>query len=127
MHRRVFIKSSLAGLSGTLLLDAACKSASHQTKLDTRLKGAFRSPEKNGWTFVHLEGTPAEIGYQHGYLLADRIEDTAKVTVLEQTHGSEYGWSFFRDAAKNMMWPKIEAEYREELQGIADGLRAHGS
>ena len=127
MHRRVFIKNSLAGLSGTLLLDAACKSASHQTKLDTRLKGAFRSPEKNGWTFVHLEGTPAEIGYQHGYLLADRIEDTAKVTVLEQTHGSEYGWSFFRDAAKNMMWPKIEAEYREELQGIADGLRAHGS
>jgi Phospholipase B len=127
MHRRAFIKSSLAGLSGALLLDMSCSTANHQPKPDARLKGAFRSPERNGWTFVHLEGTPAEIGYQHGYLLSDRIEDTTKVTILEQTHGSKYGWNFYRDATKNMLWPKIEAEYREELQGIADGLRARGS
>ena len=127
MHRRAFIKSSLAGLSGALLLDMSCSTANHQPKPDARLKGAFRSPERNEWTFVHLEGTPAEIGYQHGYLLSDRIEDTTKVTILEQTHGSKYGWNFYRDAAKNMLWPKIEAEYREELQGIADGLRARGS
>ena len=127
MHRRAFIKSSLASLGGALLLDVACSPANHQPKADARLKGAFRRAQKNGWTFVHLEGTPAEIGYQHGYLLADRIEDATKVTVLEQTHGRKYGWSFYRSAAKNMLWPKIEAEYREELQGIADGLRARGS
>ena len=28
--------------------------------------------QRGGWTYVHLEGTPAEIGYQHGRLLADR-------------------------------------------------------
>ncbi len=127
MHRRAFIKNSLAGLGSTLLLDVACSSANHRPKADPRLKGAFRSPERNGWTFVHLEGTPDEIGYQHGYLLADRIEDTTKVTILEQTHGKKYGWDFYRNAAKDMLWPKIDPEYREELQGIADGLRARGS
>ncbi|HKT10379.1 MAG TPA: C45 family peptidase [Terriglobia bacterium] len=127
MHRRAFIKGSLAGLSGTLLLDVSCNKSIHQPEPDARLKGAFRSPERNGWTFVHLEGTPAEIGFQHGYLLADKIEDATKVAVLEQTHSSKYDWIFYRDAAKNMLWPRIEKEYREELQGIADGLRVHRS
>lgn len=127
MHRRSFIKSSLAGLGGALLLNSSCTTADHPPKADARLKGAFRRPQRNGWTFVHLEGTPGEIGYQHGYLLADRIEDAAKVTMLERTHGGQYGWDFYRNAAKNMMWPHIETEYREEMQGIADGLRARGS
>ncbi|MEJ2009427.1 MAG: C45 family autoproteolytic acyltransferase/hydrolase [Acidobacteriota bacterium] len=127
MHRRAFIKSSLASLGGALLLDVSCTSANHPPKADPRLKGAFRRPPQNGWTFVHLEGTPEQIGYQHGYLLADRIEDAMKVNILEQTHGRKYGWDFYRDAAKNMMWPHIEAEYREEMQGITDGLRARGS
>jgi len=127
MHRRAFIKSTLAGLGGTLLLDVSCTSANHPPKADPRLKGAFRRPPKNGWTYVHLEGTPEQIGYQHGYLLADRIEDAMKVNILEQTHGRKYGWDFYRDAAKNMMWPHIEAEYREEMQGITDGLQARGS
>lgn len=127
MHRRAFITGSLAGVGGALLLDISCKSAKQPPAPDARLKGAFRSPERNGWTFVHLEGTPAEIGYQHGYLLVDRIEDATKVTILQQTHNRKYGWEFYRGAAKSMLWPKIEAEYREELQGIADGLRARGS
>jgi len=92
----------------------------------TELKGAFRRPANNGWTFVHLQGTPHEIGFQNGYLLAPEIEDTLKVTILEQAHDNNKEWKFFRDAAKHMMWPHIEQEYREELQGIADGANAHG-
>ncbi len=93
---------------------------------ETELKGAFRRPENNGWTFVHLQGTPHEIGFQNGYLLAPEIEDTLKVTILEQMHDSKKDWQFFRDAAQDMMWPHIEQEYREELQGITDGVNAHG-
>lgn len=93
---------------------------------DPRLKGAFRKPEQNGWAFVHLEGTPSEIGFQHGYLLAPEILDAKKVIALEQAHDSNKDWKFFRDAAKNMMWPHIETQYRDELQGIADGLKAQG-
>ena len=90
------------------------------------LHGAFRLPAKNGWTFVHLQGTPHEIGFQNGYLLAPEIADTLKVITLETTHENKKDWAFFRDAAQNMMWPHIEQEYREELQGIADGATAHG-
>ena len=46
--------------------------------------------------------------------------------VLEQTHDSKKDWKFFRNAAKDMMWPHIEPEYREELQGIAEGANAQG-
>jgi hypothetical protein len=99
---------------------------SQELKRDERLKGAFRRTEKNGWIFVHLEGTPSQIGFQQGYLLADEILDAEKVTVLEQTHDSKKDWKFFREAAQNMMWPHIEQEYRDELQGIADGLQARG-
>jgi hypothetical protein len=105
---------------------AATVAASKAPKSDERLKSAVRRPAVNGWTYVHLEGTPAEIGFQHGYLLATEIQDMQKVFALELTHDDGKDWNFFRDAAKNVLWPHIEQEYREELQGIADGLNAQG-
>jgi Phospholipase B len=117
----------LAGLllTGTFLSFSPLSSLQASAP-DAELNGAFRRPQKNGWTFVHLQGTPHQIGFQNGYLLAPEIEDTLKVIMLEQTHSSKKDWQFFRDAAQNMMWPHIEQEYREELQGIADGVNAHG-
>lgn len=99
---------------------------SREPAADPRLKGAFRQPEKNGWIFVHLEGKPRDIGYQHGWLLAPEIVDAHKAIALLATHGSDKDWQFYRNASEKMLWPKIEAEYREEMQGIADGLRARG-
>ncbi|MDQ6676792.1 MAG: phospholipase B family protein, partial [Acidobacteriota bacterium] len=93
---------------------------------DPRLRNAFRQPEQNGWTLVHLEGSPAEIGFQNGYLLSAEISDIEKVTALELTHDNHRSWEFFRKAAKTILWPRIEAEYREELQGITAGLNARG-
>jgi hypothetical protein len=90
------------------------------------LQGAYRLPEKNGWTYVHLHGTSHEIGFQNGYLLAAEIQDLLRVVMLEQKHDTGRDWSFFRDAAQNIFWPHIEQEYREELQGIAEGATAHG-
>jgi hypothetical protein len=117
----------LAGLVlAGIALSFSSASSSRAGTSETELKGAFRRPENNGWTFVHLQGTPHQIGFQNGYLLAPEIEDTLKVTILEQMHDSKKDWQFFRDAAQNMMWPHIEQEYREELQGITDGVNAHG-
>ncbi|MBO0910342.1 MAG: peptidase C45 [Acidobacteria bacterium] len=105
-----------------MLLNASLVAAATPSELS----GAFRLPRKNGWTFVHLEGTPHKIGFQNGYLLAPEVDDMLKVVTLEAGHDYNKPWSFFRDAAQNMMWPHIEQEYREELQGIADGAAAHG-
>ena len=92
---------------------------------DARLKHAFRRAPQNGWIFVHLEGTPAEIGYQHGDLLAPEIADTQKAIASSLTHDSR-PWQFFREAAEKVYWPRIEPQYREELQGIVDGVNARG-
>ena len=109
-----------------VLLPSFPTSSPHAASAPRELQGSFRLPEKNGWTYVHLQGAPHEIGFQNGYLLAPEIDDMLKVVVLEAKHDYEKDWSFFRDAAENMMWPHIVLEYREELQGIADGASAHG-
>lgn len=119
--RRVLILVSLvllAGLAFTLV--------SREPQTDSRLKRAFRRPPQSGWTFVHLEGGPSEIGYQHGYLLAPEIHDAFKVVALELTHDNKKDWQFFRTAAKDMLWPRIEQQYRDELQGITEGVNARG-
>ena len=124
-------------LSFALLLIAICSAAvafSHSSPpasssavpSETLLAGSSRKPPVNGWTVVRLSGTPGQIGYQHGYLLAPEIADLQKVFLLELTHDNGKDWNFFRDAAKNVMWPHIEQEYRDEIQGIADGVNAGG-
>src|SRR5271155_1407755 len=80
--------------------------------------------ERGGWIYVHLEGSPHDIGYQHGFLLATEIADGFAAASLEMTHNSNRDWEFFRRAARGMLWPKIDPEYQAELQGIVEGLRA---
>ena len=105
-----------------LLLTSAAIAA---TKADTRLEKSYRF-QQGGWTYVHLEGSPSEIGYQHGYILAPEIQDAFEAIKLFDTHQSQKDWEFFRTTAKQMLWPHIDSEYQQELQGIADGVKAHG-
>jgi Phospholipase B len=113
-------------LGTLLLLVIAALTSAHAGTPDPRLKNSTIFP-KDGWTYVHLEGTPAEIGFQHGYLLSAEIEDNARVYQLEGRHDADHDWTFFRDAAQTQIWPHIEPEYQAELQGIADGLKARHS
>ena len=83
--------------------------------------------ERDGWTYVHLEGAPREIGYQHGYMLKDAIEDNLQVYEVENAHELGKDWSYFREAGRTVLWPHVSEEYRAELQGIADGMKAAGS
>ena len=106
-------------------LSAASVLAQSSDHHDDRLEGAY-SFKRNGWTFVHLQGTPKQIGYQHGYLAAIQIEDAFHVFKLEDEHSTQRDWAFFRNAAKTILWPHIDTEYQEELAGIADGVQAKG-
>lgn len=92
---------------------------------DPRLDKSYRD-DKAGWIFVHLEGTPDQIGFQHGYLLAPEIDDALKAMEFYLKVGSKKDWSFFRDAARKMFWPKLDKEYQEEIEGIVEGLAANG-
>ncbi len=101
--------------------------ASSPRASDPRMSHAYREPEKNGWITVHLDGTPQDVGYQHGMLLSREIEELVKIAQLELKHDTRKDWPFFRKEAEGMMWPHIEKEYREELQGIADGVKEQGA
>src|SRR5208283_750454 len=111
------------------LLLPVLASAGTRTKAgqDPRLEAASRHPDKAGWIFVHLEGDPGTIGYQHGYLMAPEIEDNKKAIELSTTHEVKKSWAELRAIAEKVFWPQVPAEYRAELQGIVEGLHAQGS
>jgi len=92
---------------------------------DPRLAGSYTF-QQNGWTYVHLQGSPSQIGFQHGYILGPQIADALHVFQVEDEHDTKRDWQFFRDAAKTMFWPHIDSEYRAELEGIAAGAQARG-
>ena len=94
---------------------------------DSRLQNAFRRSAQNGWIFIHLQGPPHQIGFQHGFLLSSEIQASFAAIKLELTHENKKDWPFFRDAAKNILWPHMEREYQEELKGIVEGLNVKGT
>src|SRR5579885_2425121 len=71
------------------------------------LAGSHRTA-KDGWLVVRLEGTPEQVGYQHGYLLGDEVADLIRVCkpFLEKT--TRRDWNFYRQAAEKMLWAKTE-------------------
>jgi len=79
-----------------------------------------------GWTYVHLEGDPSQIGFQHGQLLAHEIEDLVHVAQVENLHGTKRNWEFYRQASRKVLWPHIDPEYQQEITGIARGVQSRG-
>ncbi len=106
---------------------AACstRSSTPSASVNDKLAGSQRL-ERNGWIYVHLEGTPDRLGYQHGYLLANEIGDLLNVVGPMLQHTSSRDWAFYRQAAEQMLWPKMDAEYQTEIDGIVAGATAKG-
>ena len=101
----------------------SCNQATKQNGSDKKdiLSKASRE-NKNGWIYVHLEGSPSDIGYQHGYLLADDIDTSIQAVAYYLQHDTHREWSFYHDAAKNFLWDKLDREYKDEINGIVAGL-----
>ena len=113
-------------VASMILLIASAIVASQHVVIDLHLKGSFRLPENGGWIYVHLQGPPDKIGFQHGYWLAGEIVEAQKVIALELQHETGKDWQFFRDVARREIWPHVEQEYRNELLGIVEGLNVKG-
>ena len=112
--------------SAFLLLGLALTLVSREPQTDPRLKKASRAAEHAGWIQVHLEGTPGEIGFQHGYLLWAEIQDNFHTISTEMAHDEKKDWAFFRKTAEETLWPHVEQEYRDEMLGIVEGQKARG-
>jgi len=81
---------------------------------------------KEGWVYLHCEGSPGARGFQHGYLMAREIRESLRITraVWEYESGMEWSWLVTR--AGPMFLPRIDRELLEEIRGIGDGLAAAG-
>ncbi|HEX2488267.1 MAG TPA: hypothetical protein VHR27_02630, partial [Blastocatellia bacterium] len=127
-------RNTFLGLSVWLLL-VACFSGCNQSAYrgqvnseampDKKLDGARRF-ERDGWVYVHLEGAPDRIGYQHGSLLSKEIEDLLRVMKPFLQRQSKRDWNFYRESAEKMLWLKMDKEYQDEIDGIVAGATAKG-
>ena len=104
-----------------ILLIAACNTKTEQ-KVDPLAKASRK--DTAGWINIHLEGSPSEIGYQHGYLLANEIDTTLKMFAYFLPHETKKDWAFYRQCAQSFMWNKLDREYKDEINGIVAGLHA---
>ena len=117
---------------GALLSTALCFGAgisavgADNSAVDSsRMAGSYRL-ERDGWIYIHLEGTPDQIGYQHGSLLASEIADFLRVIKPYLEKSSKRDWNFYRDAAEKMLWNAIDPQYQREIDGIVAGAVAKG-
>lgn len=98
------------------------------------LLGKAYFKEQKGIKILHLKGSPYEMGYQHGYLLADKIRLMitrtlpATIAFIAQQTGSDL------DRAEEMIWigqkkgePFVPREFKDEMRGIADGAKDAGA
>ncbi len=89
------------------------------------LKKANRH-EKNGWTYLHIEGSPKERGYQHGWLMAAEIKENLRLLRARWEYQTAMDWSWYVKNAGEVLSVRVDAENLEEIDGIAEGMRTAG-
>lgn len=82
--------------------------------------------EKNGWTYLHIEGAPFERGFQHGYLMAAEIRENIRLLRTRWEYQTAMSWSFYVQKAGELLSAKVDRENLEELDGIVAGMLTGG-
>jgi hypothetical protein len=76
--------------------------------------------EKNGWIYLHIEGTARERGFQHGYLLAKEIKEALRVMSEVWHYQTALDWQWLVRKGGKMFTDKVDAENIEEIDGIVE-------
>jgi hypothetical protein len=82
--------------------------------------------EKMGWTYLHIEGTPEERGFQHGYLLAKEIKEALFEMNIVWHYETALDWEWLVQRSDKMFTPYIDPENLGEIDGIVEGMKAAG-
>ncbi|MGA1866444.1 MAG: C45 family autoproteolytic acyltransferase/hydrolase [Thermoplasmatota archaeon] len=82
--------------------------------------------EKEGFKHIQVSGSPDQIGYQHGSILADLIPRSlsAYAHATERSYGTD--WRQVRVMAANY-WLYVPEEQRQEMDGIVRGGSENGA
>jgi hypothetical protein len=82
--------------------------------------------DRAGWIALHVEGTPQERGFQHGYLLAKEIGEALRVRREVWRHETAMEWPWLVDRVKTVFTPRVDLENLAEMEAIAAGMKAAG-
>jgi len=90
-----------------------------------------------GWVYVHIEGEAYERGYQYGYLAPAEIVDMinrwsdfgkSQVKIMNQFYAKSpnHYWEICKSLTMRRAWKQYPQELKEEIKGIADGIKDRG-
>jgi hypothetical protein len=82
--------------------------------------------EKNGWIYLHIEGSPEERGFQHGYLLSKEIKEAIRILSEVWKYKTAMKWSWYVDRGHDILTKKTDPENLAEIDGIVEGMKAAG-
>lgn len=128
VRRRILFFISL--LMFVVSSNAYSQNLSPSSNKEETLKKA-KIEERDGILLLHLEGKPYEMGYQHGALLKEEINEVFSNYVLDYLASEEQKkwWKFFPNvplikyfrSRADALGKYIPKEYKEELMGLAEG------
>ncbi|MCP4694164.1 MAG: hypothetical protein GY859_39380, partial [Desulfobacterales bacterium] len=89
--------------------------------------------EEKGVKILRIKGSPYEMGYQHGFLLADGVEamtsrtlTAAAARVADRVGCDIPGARERMEMGRRLAEPFLPRELKEEMTGVADGAAAAG-
>jgi hypothetical protein len=92
-----------------------------------RFGPAYRYPQA-GWIVLHVEGAPYERGFQHGRLMAPEIAGYVRSFAMQLGAGAPGDvWNQTRTLVNALFLRRFDAEFLEEMKGIADGASEAGA
>ncbi len=118
-------------LAALVVLSLVICIPAHATEIARYGKGYVIKLDENKY-LLHVEGNPYEMGYQHGYLLAEgvkRMTSEFPPAVFKSFGVPEELIPAVVKLAKKLALENekyVREEFREEMKGIADGARARG-
>jgi len=99
-----------------------------------QIKGHIIKENQAGWKTIHIEGSPYERGFAHGYLLYDELANTLKIYpfIINTVDAGKNTPSFdqYLETARTLIKPIIKTDFPEiyeELEGIAAGAVSRGT
>ncbi len=131
MKKKSFLKIAAIGFL-VLGLTVSSSLAETQTATQeevikaTRYKNGYRL-DRNGWIYLHIEGTPYERGLQHGYLVASELAEIIQNMKYLTYWDTGKRWDFFVEAGEKIFASRIDREFLEEIKGIAEGAQSAGT
>ena len=93
-----------------------------------RVKNGYRV-DKNGWIYIHIEGSPYERGVAHGKLVVNDFKKMWESNAFITFFDTGVKWDFFIKSSNKIFKTYIKKnfpEYLDEMKGIADGLSSAG-